>query len=101
MSIGETLGTISNIEVIQATHVATQTYGVCTQWWPHANRQNVIQTTHKIIETTSMSKQSLLVLWKTKPHSWCLSKKMCSTHIACTTTSTTTQRLEKKGNEDV
>ncbi len=43
----------------------------------------MIQTTHRTIETTSMCKQSLFVLWRTKPHSWCLSKEMCSTCNTC------------------
>jgi len=59
-------------------HVATQTYYVCTQWRPHANWQDTIQTTHKIGKTTLPCKQSLFVLWKTRPHNWCLSKEMCS-----------------------
>jgi len=58
----ETLGTITNIEAIHATHVATQTYGVCTQWRPHANQHDTIQTTHKIGETTSTCKQFMFVL---------------------------------------
>ncbi len=45
----------------------------------HANQQNTIQTTHKTWETTSTCKQSLFILWKTKPHNWCLFKKTCST----------------------
>jgi hypothetical protein len=75
------LGTITNIKAIHATHVPTQTYGVYTQWRPHAYWEDTIQTTHKIGETMLTCKQSLFVLWKTQPHNWCLSKE--------------------KGNEDV
>ncbi len=83
MSTKEALGTVTNIEAIHATHVVTQTYGVWTQWKPQENQQDTIQTTHKIGDTTSTCEQSLFVLWKTKPHSWCLSKETCSTCSMC------------------
>ncbi len=35
--------------------------------------------THKTWKTMSTCKLSLFVLWRTRPHSWCLSKEMCST----------------------
>jgi hypothetical protein len=60
MSIGEAMGIVTNIETIHATHVATQTYGVCTQWQPHANQQNTIQTTHRTWKTMPTCKLSLL-----------------------------------------
>jgi len=31
----------------------------------------------------STCKQSLFVLWRTRPHSWCLFKEMCSTCNTC------------------
>jgi hypothetical protein len=77
------LGTITNIEVILTAHVATQIYGVCTQWQPHANQQVTIQTTHIIGETTLTRKQSLFVMWRTRPYSWCLSKETCLTCNTC------------------
>jgi hypothetical protein len=35
------LGTVTNIEPIHITHVVTKTYGVYTQWWPHAYQQDM------------------------------------------------------------
>jgi hypothetical protein len=99
MSIGETLGTITNIEVILATHVATQTYGVYTQWWPHANWQKKIQTTHKTRETMSTCKQFLYCGKLGHIPSACPNKRV--QHATRTTTSTIIQGLEKKRNKDV
>jgi hypothetical protein len=47
-----------------------------------------------------MCKQSMFLLWKTKPNSCAYPKKRVQ-HVAHATTSTTTQGPEEKGNKDV